>query len=119
MDDPETNQSGTPSAGEVCLMLRAHAERRWLDTEVLPVVRELETPGALPDELRGAAASYLEAMWTHAELLAHETEVSHARLKPDDGDRPQLEDSARRYHASLRHLRENLSVRVAGLLRPA
>jgi hypothetical protein len=46
--------------GHVSLLLRVHAEHRWLAREVLPVVRQIETPGELPSWQTEAAHAYLE-----------------------------------------------------------
>lgn len=115
MDDPAITERLAPPYDDVCLMLRAHAERGWLSREVLPVVLELESGGPLAGEQLHAALAYLEVMWLEAQLRARQTDDGHARLgeRPDDSE---LTDCARRYHASVRLLREDLAGRVAGLL---
>ncbi len=47
-------------------MLRTHSEQSWLIHEVIPVVRQIETPGGLPEEQLPAATAYLEVTWAEA-----------------------------------------------------
>lgn len=102
---------------DVCLLLRAHAESRWLSHRVVPVVREIEQPDTLPDEQLGAAHAYLEVVWIEACGRAAETDA--ARLELDapgaSGDQA-LHEKARRYHAAVRRLRHTLERRVRRLL---
>ena len=44
---------------DVCLLLRAHAEQRWLSLEVGPVLRQLQQRDGLPEEQLGAALRLL------------------------------------------------------------
>ena len=92
---------------DVCLLLRAYAEQRWLSREVVPVLRQLETPDALPEEQLGAALAYLEVTWLEASRHAAETDAAladleTARLAAEEA----LPSKARRYHAAVRFLRE-------------
>jgi len=64
------------------LLLRAHAEARWLSHEVVPVLRELEQEDALGDEQLGAALAYLEVLWIEACGRAAETEATCTELNP-------------------------------------
>jgi hypothetical protein len=102
---------------DVCLLLRADAEQRWLSREVVPVLRQLETPEELPEEQLGAALAYLEVIWLEASLLASETDAAFAAL---DGFAPDAEEAlpskARRFHASVRFLREAVGRHVARLI---
>jgi hypothetical protein len=102
---------------DICLMLRAHAEQRWLIAEVVPVVRALEQPGATPDEQIGAALAYLDVLWVDAHQRAAETDAARRQLQDAgiDGDRA-LYDKALRYHAAVARLRASVGVRVAALL---
>ncbi len=99
---------------DICLLLRADAEQRWLHREVIPVLRQVETRGRLADEEVGAALAYLEAMWDEAIIRARATDAAHADL---DGARSSNEQSlggrAGRYHAAVRTLRELVGARVA------
>jgi hypothetical protein len=115
MEEPTMNESLALPFGDVCLLLRAHAERGWLSREVLPVVPQLET-GALPAEQLEAAVAYLEVMWMQAQTRAWETDSSYVQLAVCD-DTHALFMRACRYHAAVLILRQLLAGRVAGLLR--
>ena len=39
---------------DICLLLRVHAEQRWLVSKVIPALRQLELPSELVAEERGA-----------------------------------------------------------------
>ncbi len=105
---------------EISLLLRAHAEQRWLACEVLPVVRQIETREALPEEQLPAALAYLEVVWAEAARRAGDTDGACTRL---DLALPAAEEGlagkARRYRAAIVSLRESLSRRVRSLLAPA
>jgi hypothetical protein len=118
-DSPD---SSPPS--DVCLLLRAHAEQRWLSHEVVPVLRELEQRDSLPEEQLGAALAYLEVLWIEASQRAAETDAIYAKLAAAcaevgvacaDRDKI-LPRMARRYHAAVRILREVLARQVAQLI---
>jgi hypothetical protein len=97
---------------DVTLLLRAHAEQRWLSREVIPVVRQIETGERLPEEQLPAAVAYLEVIWAEALGLAREAD---AALRPLDAlDTCAAE--ALRYHTLVRALREVLARRVAMVL---
>lgn len=99
------DQSNPPS--DVCLLLRAYAEQRWLSREVVPVLRQLQTPEALPEEQLGAALAYLEVTWLEASRHAAETDAAFAALQDAAPDAEEaLLSKARRYHAAVRFLRE-------------
>jgi len=100
---------------DVSLLLRAHSEQRWLSREVIPVVRQLETGERLPDEQLPAALAYLEAIWAEAVGLGRATDAALRRLEAAGGEPQPLHDRARRYHASVRALREAVARRVAPL----
>ena len=98
---------------DICVLLRAHGEEHWLIGEVLPVLRELEQPGVIPDDQLGAALAYLELLWLDASRRAAETDAAYARLDPADAERdPILHEKADRYHAAVRRLRAKLEHRV-------
>jgi|SRR5580704_3420534 hypothetical protein len=104
---------------DICLLLRSHGEQYWLIYEVLPVLRQLETPGSIPEDQLGAALAYLELMWLDACRRARETDASYAKLL-EDGERehdPTLCEKARRYHASVRRLRVVIGHRIGERLR--
>src|SRR5947208_10973663 len=110
----------TPAA-EVCLLLRAHAEARWLGHELVPVLREIERecPQWEQTEQLGAALAYLEVLWLDARARARETEAARLELDTSTPDAdPALCGKARRYHAAVRRLRERIARRVERLLAP-
>jgi len=109
---------------DVCLLLRAHAEQRWLSLELGPVLRQLQQPDGLPEEQFGAALAYLEVLWIEASQRAAETDAAYAQLEeaceqpddpPDDGGWT-LPSKARRFHAAVQALREVLGRQVATLI---
>src|ERR1700677_4977191 len=75
-----SNHSDHSPPSDVCLILRAHAEQRWLSREVLLVLRQLQTPDGVPDEQLGAALAYLEVTWLEPTRLAVETDAACANL---------------------------------------
>ncbi len=101
---------------DVSLLLRAHAERRWLSREVIPVVRQIETSEDLPDEQLPAAVAYLEVIWAEALSRAGETDAERRRLDERSVAGQPLLDRAHRYHAVLLVLRQAVARRVARLL---
>ena len=111
-----TSQTATSHPPDICLLLRAHGEQRWLISEVVPVLRQLEHPLALPDDQRGAAIAYLEVLWLDAQLRAIDTDAAHATLEAanPNGDRV-LHEKAHRYHAAVRRQRSAIARRIATL----
>jgi hypothetical protein len=101
---------------DVSLMLRAHAEQRWLSREVIPVLRQIETRELLPEEQIAAALAYLEVIWVEAQGLAEEADASSCELEDPRASDPSLCARARRYHAVVRDLRAAVARRVAPLL---
>jgi hypothetical protein len=100
----------------MALLLRAHSEQHWLSREVIPVVRQLETGERLPAEQLPAAIAYLEVIWMEALGRARETDAELHNLDAPHLDRCPLVAKARRYHASVRTLREAVARCVAPLL---
>lgn len=102
---------------DICLLLRAHGEQRWLSCEVVPVLRQLEQPGSIPEDQLGAAFAYLETLWLDASQRAAETDAAYAQL---DGASPNgdivLFEQARGYHAAVRRLRGAVGKRVHALI---
>jgi hypothetical protein len=101
---------------DICLILRAHAEQLWLTSEVLPTVRQLEDPNAVPDQHIGAALAYLEVLWLDACRRAADTDAALRQLRDGgaEGDTV-LYDKAHRYHAAVRRLRCATHERVRAL----
>src|SRR4029077_11051186 len=113
-----SHHSDPSPPSDVCLLLRAHAEQRWLSREVVPVLRQLQTPDELPEEQLGAALAYLEVTWLEASRLAAETDAAFAALDdttPADAEET-LPCKARRYHAAVRFLREAIAGAVSALI---
>jgi hypothetical protein len=102
---------------DICLLLRAHAEQRWLCHEILPVLRQLEQPDGVPEEELGAALAYLEVLWIEASQRAAETDAAYAELlawaaAPD----PPLHRKARSYHRAVVRVREAIARHVVTLV---
>jgi hypothetical protein len=111
----ETHDQSPPS--DVCLLLRSHAEARWLSHEVVPLLCELEQEDLLSEDQLAAALAYLEVQWIEARGRALETEATRAELDPvaiDDEDA--LHGWARRYHRAVSRLRDTVARRVAPLV---
>jgi hypothetical protein len=111
-----TSQTVPSHPPDICLLLRAHGEQRWLISEVVPVLRQLEHPLALPEDQRGAAIAYLEVLWLDAQLRAIDTDSAHATLEATNpnGDRV-LHEKAHRYHAAVRRQRTAIARRISAL----
>jgi hypothetical protein len=94
-------------------MLRSHGEQRWLTAQVLPVLRQLERPGTVPDDQLGAALAYLEVLWLDAQRRAAVTDATLAQLLVDDprAQRP-FHAHACRYQSAVRALRDAVAERV-------
>lgn len=103
-------ESSLPS--DIRLLLRADAEQWWLHREVIPVLREVETPGELREEEIGAALAYLEAMWSEATVRARETDAAHTHLRSRERQPEALAGHAGRYHAAVCLLREIVAERI-------
>lgn len=115
MSEPSLPQAPT----DVCLLLRADAERHWLHREVLPVLRELEARRQPADEESASAAlSYLQAMWNEATTRARATDRAHSELHRNaaPSSSESLSGAAGRYHASVRLLRELIAARIVTLM---
>lgn len=115
-----TNQPATSHPPDICLLLRAHGEQRWLLSEVVPVLRQLEQPTSLPDDQRAAALAYLEVLWIDAHMRAADTDAAyrHFHDAPQQHD-PLLHAKARRYHAAVRMERNAIARRIQNLTAPA
>jgi hypothetical protein len=104
---------------DICLLLRVHAEQRWLASKVVPILRQLEPPGRIAEEDAGAALAYLEVLWLEAGLRAAETDAAFAKLEQEAQSSSQIvSQKARRYHVAVRRLRETVGNRVARLALP-
>ncbi len=101
---------------DVALLLRAHAERRWLSREVIPVVRQIETSRELPEEQVPAALAYLEVIWAEAIVRGHATDTARRLLDAEGAGEQPLLARAHRDHRAVESLRAVVAQRVARLL---
>jgi hypothetical protein len=109
------NRSRNPrrsSTFDVCLLLRAHAESRWLSNELTPVLREIERRDTIAEQQLSAALAYLEVLWIEAGARARETEAARVELDALGAGEQSLPEKARRYHSAVRRLRDGLQRRV-------
>jgi hypothetical protein len=111
-----SHNSNQSPPSDVCLLLRAHAEQRWLSREVVPLLRQLEMPDELPEEQFGDALAYLEVTWLEAGRLAAETDAAFVALTDAPNAEEALPRKARRYHAAVAFLREAIARHVAALV---
>jgi hypothetical protein len=107
-----SGNSNRSSTFDVCLLLRAHAEARWLGNELTPVLREIEQREMISDQQLGAALAYLEVLWIEACARARETEAARVELDALGAVEQSLAEKARRYHTAVRRLRDGLERRV-------
>ena len=80
---PDSNSLRNPrqsSAADVCLLLRAHGESRWLSNELTPVLREVEQRETISERQLATALAYLEVLWIEACARARETESARVEL---------------------------------------
>jgi hypothetical protein len=115
--DPINSRNPRQSpAADVCLLLRAHGESRWLSNELAPVLREVEQRETISDRQLGTALAYLEVLWIEAGARARETESARVELDALGSYDPSLYEKALRYHAAVRRLRDAIEARVCRLL---
>jgi hypothetical protein len=110
---PEPDKS---SVADVCLLLRAHAEARWLSNQLAPVLREIEVRASISEQQLATALAYLEVLWIEACSRARETESARVELDALGSSDRELYDKAQRYHVAVRRLRDGVERRVARLL---
>jgi hypothetical protein len=127
-----THDQETSPPSDVCLLLRAHAEQRWLSQEVGPVLRQLRRRDELPEEQLGAALAYLEVLWIEASQRAAETDAAYAEFEASERAARAaaaaaesdarasggwtLPSKARRYRVAVLTLRDVFGRQVAALL---
>jgi hypothetical protein len=115
-----TNQPTTSHPPDICLLLRAHGEQRWLVSEVVPVLRQLEQPDAIPDDQRAAALAYLEVLWIDAHLRACDTDAAYEHFNASEPGRdPVLHAKALSYHAAVSRQRDSIARRIGRLAPPS
>jgi hypothetical protein len=114
-----TDRSDNSHPSDICLLLRCHAEQLGLSSQVVPVLRQLEQPEAVPEEELGAALAYLEVLWIDARRRAAETDAAFAKLIASNvnGNRL-LHAEAHEYHAAVLALRDAVARHVAHLTAP-
>ncbi len=105
-----------PSVADVCLLLRAHAEARWLSNQLAPVLREIEQRESISEQQLATALAYLEVLWIEACSRARETESARVELDALGSSDRELQEKAQRYHVAARRLRAGVERRVARLL---
>ena len=104
---------------DIRLLLRAYAEQRWLTSELLPHLRELERAHAIPDEQLGAALAYLEVLWLDARARAAGTDAAYDNVEEGVSEQCRvLRDRADRYYLAVRRLRGELAERVRAVTHP-
>jgi hypothetical protein len=109
---------GLSNPSDISLLLRAYAEQRFLVSELIPALRELERPGSVPQEELETARAYLEALWLDECERAAETDAAFIELNSwDRGPSRVLCERARRYNAAVRRLRATVDARVTRLTR--
>jgi hypothetical protein len=112
-----THQPVSSPTSDICLLLRAHAEQRWISHEVVPVLRQLEQRDSLPEEQLGAALAYLEVLWIEASQRAAETDAAYAELLAACAEaNPPLHSKALSYHGAVLKLRRAIARHVAQLV---
>jgi hypothetical protein len=103
---------------EVRLLLRAHAEAKWLTSRVIPVVRELERDPRRARRHAGTTLAYLEVLWMEACGRAAETDGARVELDRPRRGTGELSERARRYHTAVRRMRSGTAPRVQRLIDP-
>lgn len=112
MPAPQSTSLAPSVPSDIVLLLRADAEQSWLNREVIPVLRQIETLDPAPNDQVGAALAYLESSWNEAMLRARQTDAA-GDLGANQRRRTQLGEHAERYHTAVRALRGILSERVS------
>lgn len=112
MSLPMPTSPDTRIPSDIVLLLRADAEQRWLNREVIPVLHQIEGPEPLPCKQVDAALAYLESSWSEARARARQTDAAHDLSVRARGDGA-LGADAERYHTAVRALRGIVAERVA------
>lgn len=114
--DSSAGSQRDDSGATVALMLSAHAERRWLTTQVAPLLEDLEARRALPDDERSAALDSLRTLWSHAERHAADTDAALARVELADAVTHARATGVWSFHAAVSDLRGSFGGRAEALL---
>jgi hypothetical protein len=118
MPAPQCTSLDSSVPSDIVLLLRADAEQSWLNREVIPVLRQLETLDPVSSEQVGAALAYLESSWNDATLRARQTDAA-GDLGAERRRQTQLGERAERYHTAVRALRGIVAERVSAYVEPA
>src|ERR1700751_5447256 len=94
---PEPDKS---SVADVCLLLRAHAEARWVSNQLAPVLREIEVRTSISEQQLATALAYLEVLWIEACSRARETESAGGALEALGSTDREVWDQAKPYHGA-------------------
>ena len=98
---------------DTALLLRVHAEHRWLQDELSSVLDELDQAVTVRASEMVAAFSYLEVAWTEELRRARQTDAAYHRLECQAGqEQSALTRQARGYYTWLRRLRRTLAARA-------
>jgi hypothetical protein len=117
MPAPQSTPLDQSIPSDIVLLLRADAEQSWLNREVIPVLRQIETLDPMPGEQVGAALAYLESSWDEATLRAHQTDLA-SDLNDGKRGKTRLGIDAERYHTAVRALRALVAERVNAYVDP-
>lgn len=118
MPAPQSTPLDPSVPSDIVLLLRADAEQSWLNREVIPVLRQIETLDPVPNDQVGAALAYLESSWNEATLRARQTDAAGDRGGGVERQ-TRLGEHAERYHTAVRALRGIVAERVSAYVDPA
>lgn len=100
---------------DTSLLLRIHAEHRWLQEELTSVLDQLDDAASMRAGELKVALAYLEVTWGEELRRARQTDAAFHRLEcqsPAGIDSSPLSRQARGYYSWLRDLRTTLAERV-------
>lgn len=100
---------------DTALLLRIHAEHRWLQEELTTVLDQLDDAASMRVGELKVALAYLEVTWGEELRRAQQTDAAFHRLEcqsPGEIDTEPLSHQARGYYSWLRDLRRSLAERV-------
>jgi hypothetical protein len=100
---------------DTALLLRIHAEHRWLQEELMTVLDQLDDAASMRAGELKAALAYLEVTWGEELRRAEQTDAAFHRLErqsPAELDSSPLTRHARGYYSWVRNFRRTLAERV-------
>jgi len=100
---------------DTSLLLRIHAEHRWLQEELMSVLDQLDDAASMRAGEIKVALAYLEVTWGEELRRAQQTDAAFHRLErqsPAELDLSPLGRQARSYYSWLRGFRDTLAERV-------